>query len=547
MTFKEQRKEKALKKITRLAAAVLLPMLLLTACGEEDDGSGGSVYTVIKDNPSNLDPQMAQDSSSLSIIKNIFEGLIELDENGAYRCAAAESYTISEDGLTYTFKLRKGIKWSSPTGFSDELTAEDFVYSFRRLFDPATLSPYTESFMFIKNAEKVYDGILSSTDLGVKAEDEYTLIFKLEYPVSDFLYLLTTPPAMPCNEEFFLSTEGRYGLDERFCVCNGAFMLSEWNYDPYWNENFLTMKRISDNSTSERMTYPKAVNYIITDNKEEYENDSGNDIDCNFYSPSELPKLRNVDYTEYPCASVGITFNPDKEEFMNPSIRYALAAAADIDVYEGETSLGIKPAYGIFPSSVMIMGKSARELISESAKPVFPETEALKAWERGISEIDPTQIEIVSIMVSEKFADAPIVYMITDSWSDVLGFDCGVEIVSAGEYSDRLKSGDYEMALTAVTAESCTASAFLRSFRPYIHDKAEYREIENYIEQAECSTQLSEAVKYYNEAENLIISGAYYIPMFYESRFLVYEENTEDYVYDPFNDSVSFKNVKKYE
>lgn len=536
-----------MKKMIRLIAAAVAPIFLLTACGEEDDGSGGSVYTIIEDNPRNLDPQMAQDSSSISIIRNIFEGLVELDENGAYRCAAAESYAISEDGLTYTFKLKKGIKWSSASGFSDELNAQDYVYSFRRIFDPATLSPYTESFMFIKNAEKVYDGILSATDLGVTADDEYTLTFRLEYPVSDFLYLLTTPPAMPCNEEFFLSTEGRYGLDERFCVCNGAFMLSEWNYDPYWNENFLTLKRISDNSTSERMTYPKTVNYIITDDKEEYENASGNDIDCNFYSPSELPKLRSMGYAEYPYASVGITFNPDKEELMNASIRYALAAAADIDVYEGETALGISPAYGIFPSSVMIMGKSARELISESAKPVFPETEAKKVWERGMSEIDSSQLEIVSIMVSEKFADAPIVYMITDSWSKVLGFDCGVEIVSEEEYFSRIDSGDYEMALTAVTAESCTASAFLRSFRPYIHDRAQYREMENYIEQAECSTSLNEAVEYYNEAENLVISGAYYIPMFYESRFLVYEENTEDYIYDPFIDSISFKNVKKYD
>ena len=530
--------------VTVIMSAVL--MLPLTACGNADDGAGGTFYAAINANPQNLDPQMSSDSNSLSVIGNVFDGLVRIDENGAVQCAAAENYSVSSDGLTYTFQLRKGMKWSSANGFSADVTADDFVYSFRRIFDPDMLSPYTDMFACLKNSDKVYKGTMSVADLGVKAQDEYTVVFTLEYPVSNFLYLLASPAAVPCNEEFFLAANGRYGLAAEYCAGNGAFTLTEWNYDPYWNENFLALKRNSANSSEEYRTYPSYVNYIITSDTAEYEKSSGNTFDCAVYSPEELPKLRGKNSYEYQCAAVGLTFSKNNAMFLNNNIRYALCAASDVSAYSGKTSEGITPARGIFPHSVSAAGKSLREAVSENSKPVYSEADAITAWQRGVAETNADLNEPVSIIVSEDFADASEIYRTTNQWNDVLGFSCGIEILSDSDYSDRIESGDYDIALAEVKSSRNNAADFLRCFEDYIYDTEINRQLEICIEDAERSTSAAEIVASYDKAENLVISCGYFIPMFYESRFLVTPSDTEGIVYDPFAETLYFKNAKKF-
>lgn len=528
---------------------ILLPILLMitafimTSCGDTDDGADGTFYTVIQNNPQNLDPQLAEDSESLSVIGNIFEGLTELSENGEIVCAAAESYEISEDMLTYTFHLRGGMKWSGAGGFSADVTAYDYVYAFRRIFDPDIYSPYTDEFSALKNSAAVYDGVMSYTDLGAKALDEYTVEFTLDYPVSDFLYLLSTAPAMPCCEEFYLSTGGRYGLSAEFTAGNGAFTLTEWNYDPYWNENFLTLKRNSANSTEDRRTYPLYVNYIITDDAAEYEKTSGNTVDCLSYEAKSLPKLRGKKVGEYPIYAIGVTFDPKDEIFSNENIRKALSVTADISVYEGETSKGVSCGYGAIPPAVTVMERSVRELLGDFSS---EKNGGAELWSKGIAETGGNYPELATIIVPENFADAAIVYMLTDSWNEELGFSCGVEILSDEEYAQRLESGGYGLALTAVTCDSASAADFLEEYKSYITDGDDLEAYSSLIAEERYSSSANTALRSCKEAEALLTDNAYYIPVFYGSRFLVTEDNVSDVIFEPFSQVMNFKYAKKF-
>lgn len=528
---------------------LLLLILLLTAavifgaCGDDDDGADGTFYTVIPNNPQNLDPQLAEDSESLSVIRNIFEGLTEISENGDIVCAAAESYVVSEDMLTYTFRLREGMKWSGAEGFSAEVTAHDYVYAFRRIFDPGIHSPYTEDFAALKNSAAVYDGVMSYTDLGVRAIDDYTVQFELDYPVTDFLYLLSTGAASPCCEEFYLSTGGRYGLSAEYTAGNGAFTLTEWNYDPYWNENFLTLKRNPDNSTEERRTYPLYVNYIITDSAEEYEKTSGNTVDVMYCEAENLPKLRGKKAGEYPVYAVGVTFNMKDDIFSNENIRKALGITADPSVYEGKTSSGIAWGRGVLPPAVTVMGQSVRDLLGDFAE---AKSGGAELWSNGIAETGGNYPELAVIIVPESFADAPIVYMLTDSWNEELGFSCGVEILSDEEYAQRIAEGNYTTALSVMTCDSACAADFFEGFEGYISDPADLEEYRSIIAAQRHSASANAALRYCKEAENLLTENGYYIPVFYESKFLVTGNNVSDVIYEPFSGTIDFRPAKKY-
>ena len=218
-------------------------LLMFSGC-EEDDGSGHTFKMNLASNPENLDPQMATDLSSRIVISNMMDGLVKMNEYGAIEADAAESYNISPDGLIYTFYLKKNIMWEAVNGYKALMTADDFVFAFQRIYDSGALhSPYVERFSCIKNSSAVAAGKMSAERLGVTAADDYTLIIELEYPYYNFLEMLTTTAAMPCNRVFFESTKGKYGLDDESTISNGAFYLKEWNYDPYWDNNYIIIRR----------------------------------------------------------------------------------------------------------------------------------------------------------------------------------------------------------------------------------------------------------------------------------------------------------------
>jgi ABC-type oligopeptide transport system substrate-binding subunit len=120
--------------------------------------------------PESLDPHKVLSNPALRVSRNLFEGLVVLDPKGNVAPGVAESWSVSEDGLSYRFRLRANAKWSN----GDPLTAGDFVFSFRRVEDPKTVSVQAEVLYPIRNAEEVNTGKLDVTGLGVAAPDERT-------------------------------------------------------------------------------------------------------------------------------------------------------------------------------------------------------------------------------------------------------------------------------------------------------------------------------------------------------------------------------------
>ena len=164
--------------------------------------------------PSNLDPQVASTASDVIACENLYSGLVRKDASGKLVPALAEHWEVSSDRRTYTFTLKSGLTYTATKGAATDyaITAEDFVFAFRRMFRADTASPYAVEFSAIENSAAVLAGQLPETALGVQARGDATLVFCLSEPDENFLSKLTLPGAMPCDEDFFNSTRGTYGL-----------------------------------------------------------------------------------------------------------------------------------------------------------------------------------------------------------------------------------------------------------------------------------------------------------------------------------------------
>ena len=212
----------------RLAAAVLTALLFLTLTG---CGSGSNSFTWFVDTiPANLDPQVASAASDVIACENLYSGLVRKDPDGQLEPALCERWEVSADRKTYTFYLKDGLTYTAAKGTAADcaITAEDFVFAFRRMFRAATNSPYAVEFSALENSAEVLAGQLPESFLGVSASGPLTLVFRLSSPDENFLSKLTLPGAMPCDEEFFNSTRGTYGLTAKTTLSSGPFYLYNW-------------------------------------------------------------------------------------------------------------------------------------------------------------------------------------------------------------------------------------------------------------------------------------------------------------------------------
>jgi oligopeptide transport system substrate-binding protein len=219
----------------RLVVAAVTALFLAGACGQQAEqvdavmkatSRPASISTLHRGNggePDTMDPHKGEGTSGANIRRDLFEGLVSTSPDGSLEPGAAESWEISADRMTYTFRLRPDGRWSN----GDPVTAEDFVYGLRRSVDPATLSKYSQVLAPILNAEQVIQGELPPAALGVEALDELTLVIRLKGPTPYFLELLTHSTTYPVHR----ASVERYG--DRFArpgnlVSNGAYVLDEW-------------------------------------------------------------------------------------------------------------------------------------------------------------------------------------------------------------------------------------------------------------------------------------------------------------------------------
>ncbi len=535
-------------------------LLILGLCGslcscshKPDDGTGYLFTCTIAGNPQCLDPQYTDNQNAQIVIDAILEGLVRLDETGSLVMAGAESYTVSDDGLFYEFQLRNDCYWFSAgeeRRDAKPVTALDYVFAFRRLLSPETASPYAGEYLCLKNASAVLEGSAKPEQLGISAPDGATLIFELEYPDTDFLSLLSQSCAVPCNEDFFLSTNGRYGLDDKTILCNGAFCLTKWAYDDYGSGNFLTFRKNSTYYNAEKIS-PSSLQFNIMRSQPEADEDfrNGNsDVILTDTYPTNY--LHSGKYTvRSSCTgTLGLIFNPENEILKQKNFREALARGINREQYAEILGGNLQPASGMIPPAVQLLGRPYRELYADEplSLPYTPEKSAALFTE-VLPKFSSSDINALKILLPESFSDTEAILSICQEWQNLSGHYIGIDRVSDREYRSRLASGDYSIALYDLKTPRNSCYASLQNFC----EKAEFFGLEKsslipVLESLSGDEPLSEKVTLYGEAEKTFLDTLVFIPLFYQNFYLIYTSANTDIFARPFSHSIDFQKAKHF-
>lgn len=365
----------------------------------EESSGGGTLYMATSGELPTVQTNGNLDGLSQTVMLNIYEGLFRLDENNELTEGMAEDYEMVEnedDSVTYTFNIREDALWSN----GDPVTADDFVYAWKRAMNPETFSAHAYIMAPIVNANEIQnpdDEIYGQVDeLGVEATDEKTLVVELDNNVPYFLELLSNPVMFPQNEEFIASQGDEYGLEPENVISNGPFFLETWNHDQGWvlskNEEYWDSENVSLD----------AVNYkVAKDASTEVNLYETGDIDvANLTSEFVDMYAEDEAYTTNINTEVYfMRFNFQNEYLANENIRKALDMSYDkAEAAEGILKNGSIPAYFIVPEEFVTSedGEDFRAKYGDLNMTNIEEAQNL--WEQGLSELgtDSINLELLS-------------------------------------------------------------------------------------------------------------------------------------------------------
>ena len=537
--------------LSLLLAAVMLFSFAGCAPKEEDTGAGRPFSTVLPGDPECLDPQFTENENAVFVIRNTMEGLLRPDVNGNPVPAGASGYTVSEDGKSYLFTLRDNSYWFSKDRDPERperVTSRDYVFAFRRLVDPAMRSPYAEDFRCIRNAGNIISGKLNPSNLGVSAPDGNSVLFELEYPNPEFPKLVARSCAVPCNQEFFESTKGRYGLDDGTVLCNGAFYLTKWNYDQYSDGNFLTMKKNPVYHDPDDV-FPNSLQFTIMHGREaadaDYAQGNADVLLTDVWHDGYLHD-RHYTVTTAKPTTMGLIFNPENELLQSASLREALALGIDRAALGHHLSEDVEMAYGLVPPAVTVLGSSYRSVqADEPLCTSYDPGKASKLFSEAAEGLGLGTMNSVRVMVPSTITDTDALLAMCQNWQELFGYYIGIETVSPDEYRNRLSAGDYSIALYAVTPESDGCYAAMQAYA----DRAEILGLENryfghLVEGLSRPVSLADAAALCAEAEMTVIRTYTFIPLFYKNRYLIATAGNRDIAFDPFTGSADFISAK---
>ena len=469
-----------MKKLVSLALACAL-CLGLTACGGKDPGNIGDVSSaapsaapsaeatgaqeltfVLSNEPDGIDPTVTNNSFAQYILANCFEGLVTYDATGSIVGGAAETWDISDDGLVYTFHLRDGLKWSD----GSDLTAEDFVYSLRRVLTPATTAQYVSMVTgYVKNAQEFYDGTATADELGVKAVDAQTLEITLIQPTSFFIDLVSMWCYDPVQKATIEANGDRWTAAADTYICNGPFKMTQLKMGEGYvlekNENYWDAANVS----LEKLTF----RFIL---------DSATALTA--YESGEVDGIRSIptaDYARLKAAGAGIQTVPNygtvyynincaKAPYDNVLVRKALNMAIDRQaLIDNVVQLNATPAYSFLAPGYSVGGMDitkGRETFDLSA------TANVEAAQKALADAGYPGGEGFPTLRLSYYSD-DTVKKVVEAMAEMLKNNLGIDVeISSNDwaiYYESVQSGNYEVGAMGWSADYLNPMSFLPLFK----------------------------------------------------------------------------------
>lgn len=386
--------------------------------------------------PNTLDPQSAVGNSAATILYDLFMGLTTFDAAGKTMLGVAATWAVSDDGTSYTFALRDDARWSD----GRPMTARDFVYSGRRLVDPATGARFAAFFYPVKGARDIIRGRADPEQLGVYADDDRHVRYELVAPAAYFPQLLATNAAAPVPrhviEEF-----GRQWTRPGRMVSNGAYQLAEWIPQSYVrldkNPEFFDAENVAIDS----VYYYPTQNLATSLNRFR----AGElDVILNF-PPNEMEWLQeNMADELHVTPSLALYYfliNHRKPPFDDARVRKALSLSIDrVGLIEKLVNTGVTPAHRLSPDALSAYKGPQPEWAQQPMGQRLAEARRLLA-EAGFTRDSPLSftLKVDTLEESRKIAVA-----LSAMWRGI-GVQATVENSDLSTLNKMARTGDYEV------------------------------------------------------------------------------------------------------
>ena len=458
-----------LKKLFVANVLALFSTVILVGCGStssQKSAPKGTVRISSKDIISTMDPSLNTDVIGAQNLNNTMEGLYRFKGKNIKPALATNLAKPTNNGLTYTFKLRPNAKWSN----GDPITASDFVYSWRRTVDPKTKSTYSYIFEGITNAKDISAGKKPVNSLGIKALNKHTLQVDLEKPVPYFNTLLTSPTFFPQNKKVITKWGKKYGTNSQTLVSNGPFKLVKWNSpdnswtevknDKYWDAKDVKVQKLQYQVVKDAST---ALNLY-----------QANKLDRVLLTGDSAKQMKNA--KDYKIQKESTTFYvaPNIKKvalFNNTKIRQALSMSVNRQqltkkvLGDGKVaSLSTFPAKMTFnPETKVDFAKETQA--SAVATNAYNPTKAKQLWQEGLSETNNKGKKFSFTLlgddsdVAKKQAE-----FLQNQFEKLPGLKINVTNVPFKSRLARAKSGDFDLLVTGWSADFPDPITFLTLF-----------------------------------------------------------------------------------
>lgn len=518
-------KKTTLKRVG-LGTVTLASAMLLMACGNKaaklDNKDEINWYTPTE--IITLDVSKNTDTYSSLAIGNSGSNLLRVDAKGKLQPDLAKKIDVSEDGLTYTATLRDGLKWSD----GSKLTAEDFVYTWKRMVDPATASEYaylaTES--HLKNLAEINSGANKDLNsLGVKA-DGNKVIFTLTNPAPQFKSLLSFANFVPQKEAFVKEAGKDYGTSSEKQLYSGPYTVKDWNgtsgtYKLIKNKNYWDAKNVKTKTVKiQTVKKPDTAVQMYKQGKLDYANISGTSA---IYNANK----KNKDIVAVPEATTAyIVYNQTGrvEAVANQKVRQALNLATDRKgIVSATVDTGSKPATAIAPTGLAKLenGKDLTEHVAPGYK--FDEKEVAKVFKEGLAELGKDSLKVTVTADADSPAAKAAVDYIKETWEKALpGLTVEEKFVTFKQRLEDTKNQNFEVALVLWGGDYPEGSTFYGLFKsdsPYNYGKFSNPEFDKAYEKALTTDALDvdAAADDYKAGEKSLYDNANYNPIYFRS------------------------------
>lgn len=434
-----------LKKITA-AGLLTASALVLAACGQQKSSQSQTKQVLNWTESAQIstqDPSLTTDSTSFQALLNTQEGLYRLDKKQKPQLALAKSAKVTDGGKTYTFVLRDA-KWSN----GQAITANDFVYSYRRSLNPKTKSSMAFYLYQIVNAEAINAGKKPVSSLGVKALSKNKLQIKLVRPVSYFKLLLAFPLFFPENQQFIEKVGSKYGTAAKYTISSGPFKLTKWTgsnkqFTLVKNQNYWDKKNVKLDKVNETISETSSTAYNLY---------QAGKLDETYLTGEQVKanKGKSTFYDRPASAIQRLELNRKKvKAFNNFNIRRALSLAIDRESLAKVLSDGSVAAKGFVPSG---MGNNpttgeafykeayVKEAVSYNLK------EAKKYLAKGYKELGIKSLNL-NLTVSDTDSAKQVGEFLQSKLGELPGVKITVTILPYTTLITRQSAGNYQLTI----------------------------------------------------------------------------------------------------